>query len=110
MPDTGEWECTRRDGPALCRRGGAAAGVLALADPGWRCGVRRGHPDERVCVDPDPDLPDPGRGWRCHHERMTALVCVEAAPAPAPAPPAVPDCWLDEDCGAGARCAAGRCA
>src|SRR6266567_425961 len=72
MPDDGEWECVDLDGAVVCRGGIAPAGVVAgPADPGWRCGARRGSTD-RICVDLAPDLPDgAARGWRCSfsHER-----------------------------------------
>jgi hypothetical protein len=137
MPDDGEWECVEISGVVFCRSRGRAAGMdEGPADLGWLCGARRaGAEGERICVDLDPERPlAPNAARRhcryelawgtqvrsctagssliagspcrdasaCPHDtQCNAGVCLPARPAPA--------CWLDRDCGEGARCAFGSC-
>ena len=130
MPDDGEWECADFDGVVVCHRLSDAAGIEpGPKDPAWICGDRRGH-GERVCVDLSPDRPGP-EPWQCkfqYEPDVPARVCT-AAGLPLfgracgsgcpfgtqcasglclPQRPSA-DCWLDADCGAGAKCAYGSC-
>ena len=113
LPDTNEWDCHAAHGPVLCRFHAAAAGLGAETsiDPSFLCGVRRGHPEERLCIDFDPDLP-PGPGpWACRFDptRHGAKLCVPSSePTPSSPPVRAPDCWLDEDC-ENASCVGGHC-
>jgi hypothetical protein len=133
LPDDGQWECIDVDGAVLCRGGQAPAGIVAgPADLGWRCGVRRGHSSERLCLDFAPDLPGGAtRGWRCRFEHVPTerRICMKEPEAPhlaARCPPGCsadarcidgrclpermdPDCFFDEDCGQGRRCRLGAC-
>jgi hypothetical protein len=136
MPDDGEWECVEISGVVFCHSRGDMAGVEAgPLDLGWLCGPRRGSTTgERVCSDLDADRPRLGASPRCRYEpqfgafqrscttaetpvvgdgcspgigcpdgsRCHAGVCLPARPEPA--------CWLDGDCGTGARCVFGSCA
>lgn len=135
MPDDGEWECSDLSGLVLCRGGMAPAGLAGVnADPGWICGQRRhGKPNERVCLDLDPDLPSLESSARtCRYEILGARSrricearggtrfgdpcsrnevcpiggsCVHGVCLP---PRVTPDCWSDFDCGQG-RCSFGSC-
>lgn len=124
LPDDGVWECAEIDGALVCHGGAPSAGVVpAPAAEGWRCGARRGA-DERVCVDLSPDRAPGFPDCRVEHGggleiRSCAAgsaigacpcavgwVCIESACAPL-APD--PGCWLDTDCGEGARCVVGTC-
>jgi hypothetical protein len=117
LPDDGEWRCAEREGVAWCAGGEPPAGVVhAPAERGFLCGTRhvqQGGRAERVCVDESPDYPDGGRGrFRCRfvHDRGIQRECVEGAAELRPvASRALPDCWLDADCGT-ASCDRGRCA
>jgi len=136
MPDEGEWECVDIDGIVYCHATAHASGTApGPADLGWKCGQRRGAPPgERVCVDLSPDRPD-AKGWRCKYEYVSFYarrVCAhegassvggrcsgtsaDACPRDARCvgglcvpPRPTPDCWLDKDCGDGARCRWGSC-
>ncbi len=132
LPDDGQWECADLDGAVLCHFIAPASGIAAgRADPGFSCGSRRGKPGERVCVDFAPDYPDGAGPWHCRfdhtggdvarlceHGGRLALggACGSGCPAGSacasgvclPLAPA-PDCWLDQDCRAGERCAFGTC-
>jgi len=130
LPDDGQWECAAFDGAVLCRSIAPAAGIVAgPPDPAFRCGKRRGHPGERVCVDFSPDMPGPG-AWRCYFQHLGGVIerrCERGGHTPLgggcsggcskgatcvsshclPLPPH-PDCWFDKDCGNG-RCELGTC-
>jgi hypothetical protein len=115
LPDTGEWRCAEREQVVWCAGGEPAAGVVrGPADPSFRCGPRWGQANERVCIDPHPDYPDAERdAYSCSfdQERSMARVCRESAPRPGRPlgqPRALPACWLDRDCPAGA-CDRGVC-
>lgn len=136
MPDDGEWECVEIGGLTFCHSRGAMAGVArGPRDLGWLCGPRLAAADggEEICVDTAPDRPGDPQFRHCRYEqRLGATVrscgpgrgaiigdvcrgggacpkdstcqeglCLPRRPAPA--------CWLDADCGAGARCALGSC-
>ena len=136
MPDDGEWECVEMSGLTFCHSRGPMAGAShGPRDLGWLCGARRGVADggEEICVDAAPDRPrDPSMRHCRYEQRLGATVrscgpgrglligdacsrkdacpkdstckeglCLPRRPAPA--------CWLDADCGAGARCALGSC-
>jgi len=136
MPDDGEWECVEMGGLTFCHSRGSMAGAArGPRDLGWLCGPRRGVADggEEICIDTAPDRPsDPGFRHCRYEQRLGATVrscgagrgsligdvcssdracpkdsscreglCLPRRPAPA--------CWLDADCGSGARCALGSC-
>jgi hypothetical protein len=134
MPDAGEWLCVEMDGVAYCKSEGEAAGVeRGAADPGFVCGARRGHGDERICVDLSPDAPPESSAFRCRFSYATGRAervckpsdapligarCAGGAPCPEAAwcvagvclpPRPEPACWLDADCGEGQRCRWGSC-
>lgn len=104
LPDDGEWECTETGGAVLCRGGAAPAGVVRpQAGWGYTCASRPGHPEERLCLDVDPDLPtELDATVRCNFE-VTAgraqRVCVSSE-----APRLGNRCQTATDCPAGARC------
>lgn len=130
LPDHDVWECRDDDGIAICRRRARAAGTSeASTHPAWVCAPRRGEPDELLCVDGSPDVPD-GEGWRCFYaheagerrrcqrDREASTVggacgrgcpdgarCVAGRCVPSSLEP---ECWLDEDCD-DARCRFARC-
>ena len=136
MPDDGEWECVEMSGLTFCHSRGAMAGMATgPRDLGWLCGPRRGVAGggEEICVDTAPDRPEDSRFRHCRYEqRLGATVrscgagrgsligdpCSADASCPKdsscqeelclPRRPA-PACWLDADCGSGARCALGSC-
>lgn len=137
MPDDGEWECVEISGVVFCRSRGSAAGMQdGPLDLGWNCGARRGGATgERICVDLDADRPLAAHAeerscrfelaWGMQVRSCTAAkslmvgsACDAASACPRdthcraglclPARPA-PACWLDGDCGPGARCAFGSC-
>lgn len=137
MPDAGEWECVEMVGVAFCHSRGAAAGVApGRRDLGWLCGARHssvGAEREQICIDTAPDRPRDTRFRRCRYEQRRGATqrscepargpiagdpCDQSTHCPAdtrcqasvcvPGPPN-PSCWLDGDCGPGARCALGSC-
>lgn len=131
LPDDGEWECADLDGALVCRGWAEAAGVVAgKPDPGWFCGPRAGQPAERICVDFAPERPA-GEPWSCRFQfeaGLPARACTRGGPGPLgracgagcpfgsacvldrclPLEPK-PGCWIDKDCGEGAKCAHGSC-
>jgi hypothetical protein len=131
-PDNGEWECVDAAGATHCRKIAEAAGVDAGAlEPGFVCGARVGHGDERVCVDFAPDAPNNGRyacsssyrggarAWECTPSKAPRVGdrCADETACPSGArchqghclPPFPrPSCWLDADCAHG-RCRFGSC-
>ena len=134
MPDDGEWECVEMSGVVFCRDRGAMAGLEAgPADLGWTCGARRGAAGgERICIDLDPDRPEPKTHRHCRFDlffgarrsctpESTLVIgdaCTDSRACPADSHceaglclPARPDpaCWLDQDCGANRRCVLGSC-
>jgi hypothetical protein len=135
MPDDGEWECVEISGVVFCHSRGTLAGMQSgPLDLGWICGARRGRTDgERICVDLDADRPDltnrrcrfephfgaPQRGCTPVQTLLVGDACTDSKACPAgsqckaglclPARPE-PACWLDRDCGEGARCVLGSCA
>jgi hypothetical protein len=114
LPDTGEWRCADAGGVVWCAGGEPAAAVVpGPADPAYRCGTRFGSARERVCLDEHPDYPAAGAAhYRCSfaQERGVTRVCKREAPGPAQplSARALPACWLDKDCPAGA-CDRGTC-
>jgi len=113
LPDAQEWDCHAANGPVLCRLHAPAAGLSSAKaiDPAFLCGPRRGHSEEQLCIDFDPDLPAGPGLWACRFDptRHGAKVCVPSKEPPAsPWPVRAPECWLDEDCG-NARCVVGHC-
>ncbi len=108
LPDANEWDCHAANGPVVCRFVAAAAGVAVTVNNDFRCGPRRGHPDEQLCIDYDPDLP-PGQ-WSCRFDptRHGAKLCVPTTDATHAWPHKTPECWFDEDCEERA-CVAGQC-
>lgn len=112
LPDVHEWDCQSAHGPVVCRFQALAAGLEApTSSTGFVCGPRRGHASETLCRDVDPDFP-PGEGpWQCRFEASDgSRVCVKGTQpiAPTNLAAAVPNCWLDADCGA-QRCVGGVC-
>jgi hypothetical protein len=109
LPDDGEWECTDVAGIALCRGGGAAAGVASPArEFGWICGARRaGRRGEPICLDLDPDLPPDGLDYDCRYETQGARlrrICERSD-----APYIGGACSAEQRCPAGSRCGDGVC-
>lgn len=134
VPDDGEWECADLGGVVSCRGGERAAGIPPGGkDASFVCGARKGHLEEKICVDYSPDLPDGAGPFRCRFEARegTVRVCetakdahgvTDACDAKAPCvsgldcvsghciPPApAPQCWLDADCGTSIPCRFGVC-
>jgi hypothetical protein len=136
MPDDGEWECVEIGGLTFCHSRGAMAGAArGPRDLGWLCGARRAAADggEEICIDTAPDRPSDPRFRYCRYEqRLGASVRIcgpgrgpiigDACSAEAACPKdstcqdgvclprrPTPACWLDADCGSGARCALGSC-
>ncbi|HET8935009.1 MAG TPA: hypothetical protein VFN67_16285 [Polyangiales bacterium] len=136
MPDDGEWECVEISGLPFCHSRGSMAGAArGPRDLGWLCGARRAAADggEEICVDTDPDRPTDQRFRGCRYEQRLgatvrscgptrSLLIGDACTAETTCPkdstcqaglclPQRPEpaCWLDADCGAGARCVLGSC-
>ncbi|MBI5500748.1 MAG: hypothetical protein HY907_10940 [Deltaproteobacteria bacterium] len=117
-PSPDEWECVDGDGRVLCR-----GRFLEDLDPRWSCAPLG---ERFLCVDPDPDYPDPNdpTAWRCFYDDSlrTGRDCNPQTPtAPPPPCPGVwhdgrcllartrPECWLDRDCTGNRTCRIGFC-
>jgi hypothetical protein len=135
MPDDGEWECVEMSGAVFCHSRGPVAGMhTGPMDLGWLCGARLGvSGGERICVDLDPDRPQLATHRSCRFELRLGMqqrsctradkpilgdACVASSACPSgsrceaglclPGRPE-PACWLDRDCGEGAKCVLGTC-
>ncbi|MEZ4226395.1 MAG: hypothetical protein R3B13_35950 [Polyangiaceae bacterium] len=130
MPDDTSWECGDVAGIVACRGRTTSANASGVADPGWICGARNGHPGERLCLDPSPDRPPGSAPYRCRYEQAqgppqricergreaqiggdcragcpAGSQCLESTCVPKQLRA---ECWGDKDCKLG-RCALLRC-
>lgn len=108
-PDDGEWDCVDIAGIVYCLSRVPAAGIASgPIGRGWLCGERSGsNSGERVCVDLDPDVPDPKGAFQCEFEYphgRAARVC-----RPTNRPRAGAACSANTECSEGMRCSSGRC-
>jgi hypothetical protein len=116
FPNDLEWECYDSGGRVLCR-----SQEPAPTHPAWACGSPHGYP---LCVDPDPDVPDPRTEWACrYHAQDGARQCRPASAVPCRSDgecargvclegtcrrPLLAECFLDQECPS-KRCVGGVC-